>query len=169
MASSVSRRKVVLISSAIAIFGVAAIVLFVEIRSQRMPANAEIVRNFYVDEETLEPSRHTAFEVPPLPGKDGRATIVMAVYWGFDGVAEPKLGYLKKYTPEAKARLDEDVKAHKGEPSPELWIAVYPDLLVRRPESGSKWVGVLTDEGQAIIKTPVDSQGHSAWQCTPTN
>ena len=114
-------------------------------------------RDFFVNETTLRPESHSPQEVPPLRG----GSVVIAVYYGFHNSSERKLGYLKKYTPQAKQSIEEAISSTpSGHPvSPEIWIKYANDVLVRKPDPGSPWVLINSPEGKKVVEPPVNSAG----------
>lgn len=150
--------------------GVAAVaaiaVLGWQIRVQTAsPDPGAVVRDFFVDEETLAFERHTVREVPPLAGRDGKPSVVIARC--FSGDQGRIIGWLERYPPEVKATMEELMAAE----SPDPWALVKASAAkeVRRPEAGSPWVAGASPEGKAICVPPRRGDGSSASPTMPAD
>lgn len=103
---------------------------------------------FYVDEGTGEEVVRPVTEVPPLAGKDGKATVVRAVKFSCEG-KQAEVGYFMKYPPAVQSSLQsmafDDVRR------PDL---LETEQLVRLPRTGSPWVKGSTEEGEKIKQGP---------------
>lgn len=115
------------------------------------PPEPDWPKAYFIDEETGDVSVRLADEFPPLPGADGKPTVVRAIYVTFSTPENKALAYLEKYTDQAKAQLQKDKGENKGIAlaQPQL----LSGLLVRRPDKGSPWLvagsadaGKLMDE-----------------------
>jgi hypothetical protein len=99
---------------------------------------------FFFDEETGEELIRPAGDIPPLPGKSGKPTIVREFKYSLDGGKTAKVGYYFKYTDDWKKKI-EDAHAKGGDVDGVL------GELIRSPEKGSKWVSIGSDEAQPIV------------------
>ncbi|MCL2645722.1 MAG: hypothetical protein FWD61_01810 [Phycisphaerales bacterium] len=109
-------------------------------KSQFLP---EYTLAWYVDEETNEESVRPISELPPLPGKSGKLTVVRAIKVTYDDGQTSQTVYLEKFTPEAQERLSklavDDIQRD-----------TFFGKLVRLPEPGSHWVPADSSEGTQI-------------------
>ena len=103
------------------------------------------VKHFYVDDETGEETVLASDQLPPLPGKDGRPTLVKAFKFTADGEKNVVTAYLQKYSDEAIEKLknmaDDDL--------------LKRDLLdngrmIRLPGTGQKWVPINSPAGEKL-------------------
>jgi hypothetical protein len=102
----------------------------------------------FIDETTGQTYVMPISAIPPLPGKDGNLTVVRAYYSGPSGDQPRTLLYLQKYSPEAKATLEQFEKGNQlGEPQ---FTDPHTSVWVCKPEPGSQWVLLDTPEGRAI-------------------
>lgn len=103
---------------------------------------------YYIDEETGEVSTRPASDVPPLPGKSGRPTIVRAIYLTASTVDQKFLAYYEKYTDAAKAR-----QSQAGTTDGKISVVPFDRnvFLIRRPEAGSPWVNAGSPEGMKLV------------------
>jgi hypothetical protein len=109
---------------------------------------------FFVDETTGEESVLRVEEVPPLPGKDGKLTVVRAFKFTCDNGETVEVHHYLKYPPEIREALakmsDDDFrKSRLMESAP----------LVRLATPNSPWVSIESAEGQRIIEGPTCSGG----------
>ena len=110
------------------------------------------VKLYFLDEDTGQVIVGTERDVPPLVGKNGKASVVQAIYMTADDERGKTLVYLQKYTDKAKAVLDEQTRS-KGRMDPWAAIAQTAELLVRKPEPGAPWVKATSPEGQVVINS----------------
>ncbi len=103
---------------------------------------------YYFDEETGEELVRPGTDVPPLPGKSGKPTVVREFKYSFDGGKTSKVGYYFKYTDDMKAKIEE-AQAHGGSVDGVL------GELIRSPDAGSKWISIGSDEAQPIVHPDV--------------
>jgi hypothetical protein len=115
------------------------------------PVSYDVKRYFY-DEDTDTKVIRTDKDVAPLMGAKGHASVVRAIYMGVQGKPEETLVYLMKYTDEAKASLDEELR-RKGYLDSLVIMGHEGGSLVRKPEPGSAWVSGTSAEGYAIINS----------------
>ena len=104
---------------------------------------------FYVDEETSEESVLSSDEIPPLPGKDGKLTVVRAMKFSCEGGKNPRTLYLLKYTPEAQAKLQSLLAD-----SPRRSDVITAGELIRSPEPHSQWIPSISSQAEAIRTFP---------------
>jgi hypothetical protein len=109
---------------------------------------------FYIDEETGIESVHPADEIPPLPGKNGKDTVVQEAK--FIGPAEkiPKTYYLLKYSDEARSQAQTLPKDDLTRMN-----LLYEGQLIRAPESGSPWLSIHDPEAEKIVNAPQSGPG----------
>jgi hypothetical protein len=122
----------------------------------------QAVRAYYVDEATGQESVQPANLVPPLPGADGKPTVVRAVFFSADGGKTRYAAYYEKFTPEAK-QMQETLSPERQK---QLWQAIDVGDLVRSPAPGSPWVWFHSKEGERL-RAPVTAEGKPAMVCTP--
>jgi hypothetical protein len=110
---------------------------------------------FFVDENTGEEKVLPADEVPPLSGKDGKESVVMAVKFKSDTEKAAKTWYFIKYPAKVRDRV-------RGLPKDDIDRLTLLDKwrLVRAPEAGSPWVKVTAPEAERIVTVPESSAGH---------
>jgi hypothetical protein len=120
------------------------------------------VNAYYVDEATGQESVQPANLVPPLPGADGKPTVVRAVFLSTDGGQTRYAAYYEKFTPEAK-QMQETLSPERQK---QLWQAIDVGDLVRSPVAGSPWVWVHAKEGERL-RAPVTAEGKPALVCNP--
>lgn len=113
--------------------------------------DAAIVRDFYVDEDTLVFERHSTADIPPLKGKGGRDTVVIARCF-FDSDDKLVIGWLARYPAETKKQLEDAWKS--GALSADLAMSSVFQQEVRRPEEGSPWVPLSNKDSAAICIPP---------------
>jgi len=99
---------------------------------------------FFVDEVTGEAVVEPIDAIPPLPGKDGSPTLVRAVYYTLGRDDEKQLAYMEKHSEEGRAAA----VARASDPN---IMGPPPQLLVRGPEAGSKWVLRDSEEGMKVM------------------
>jgi hypothetical protein len=128
-------------------------------------AEASGVKAFYIDEETGEESVRPVTDVPPLAGKGGKDTVVVAAKYSCDGGKTSQVGYLMKYTPEGKAALEEVYKAGKDESS--ININMMQQVLVRLPGKDGQWVFKQSDMGMRITDAGECPPGQRKTAVTP--
>jgi len=103
----------------------------------------------FMDEETGAMSPRSWNDVPPLPGKSARPTLVRTRYGvGADG--QRQLLFLEKYTPAAKALVERVLRG--GTLTSAEQAAVQAGYLVRQPAPGSPWVSGTSPEGGKIVQ-----------------
>ena len=123
----------------------------------------QAVHAYYVDEETGQETVQAANLVPPLSGPSGKPTVVRAVCFSSDGGKTKVTGYYETYTPEAKGLLEGSSSA----------VSLYAGLqidkghLVRKPNSGSPWVWINSDQGKRVCARPVGADGTSLQPFSP--
>lgn len=106
------------------------------------------MKAFFMDEETGEIEIHLVREIPPLPGKSGNPTVVLARYFTTSTDEAKKLIYLERYTPECKLAIE---SSHGAPPNLEVMDALRRGTQVRSPEPGAPWYSVDTREGRAVV------------------
>ena len=119
--------------------------------------------DFFVDENTLAFERHTTAEIPPLLGKNGEPTVVVARCFTVDG--KRVVAWLQRYNEKSQQMLN-DAKS-LGLLSVDTAIAANGGIEVRRPEAGSPWVLADSNEGKLICKTPLLPDGNFAPMAQP--
>lgn len=126
------------------------------------PDPGAVVRDFFVDEDSLAFETHTTREIPPLAGAHG-PVVIARCFAGEDGRV---IGWLERYPPAVKA----EVEAAITSPQPDPWVLVKAasQREVRRPTPGSTWVAMGSPEGRAICVPPKRADGSSASPVMPT-
>ncbi|MCL2641840.1 MAG: hypothetical protein FWD53_13400 [Phycisphaerales bacterium] len=114
---------------------------------------AKGLQAFYVDDETNEEVVLPANQMPPLTGKDGRPTLVLAHKFT-NGGTTIITAYLEKYSDQALEDLQS--MAADDPRKPELMDS---GRLIRLPGPGQKWVPINSREGQKILNTPIPGDG----------
>jgi hypothetical protein len=116
---------------------------------------------YYYDEDSGETVIRTDKDIPPLLNAQGKRSLVRATYMTAGDSSQKTLVYLMKYTDEAKAALDEEVRK-KGFLDALTARGYEGGCLIRKPAPGSPWVPASSAEGLAIVnsfqlenKTPV--------------
>jgi hypothetical protein len=121
------------------------------------------VNAYYVDEATGQESVQPANLVPPLPGADGKPTVVRAVFFSADGGQTRIAGYYEKYTPEAKALLENPARDMQDRA---LALTIDAGHLIRSPAPGSPWNWLHAPEA-AVLVHPKSSGGKPLLVCDP--
>jgi hypothetical protein len=103
---------------------------------------------YFVNDGTLEPCLGPGDQFPPLSRPEGE--LVWGVYYSCDGCKTRQLGYLQKYSPEAKRNMDESAAQHGGFPDQGVLIGAAKELWVRAPARGSKWYDMRSREGMEV-------------------
>jgi hypothetical protein len=152
-------RSALLIVPAVAVL---ACVAWLVLRHLRSDDEMRVVRNHFVDAETLAFERHATGEFPPLAGSRGHQVVIAKCFQGDDGLV---IGWLERYPEDMKRRLDEARDA--GALGPELLIGSSLALEVRRPESDAPWVAKSTPEGAAVCVAPKRKDGSDAIPAQP--
>ena len=140
MAESEGKGKL-WVAVAILIAAAAIIIYF-----NRGHGRSSIASYYFIDEETGEESVRPVSDIPPLPGKSGKPTVVREYKYSLDGGSTVKVGYYLKFDDGAKKKL-EDLVAQGKNPNE---IDTTSGQLVRSPDPGSKWVSIGSGEGQTI-------------------
>lgn len=132
------------------------------LRWLRSDDEMRVVRNHFVDAETLAFERHATGEFPPLSGSRGHQVVIAKCFQGDDGLV---IGWLERYPEDVKRRLDEARDA--GSLGPDLLIGASLALEVRRPEADAPWVAKGTPEGAAVCVAPKRADGSDAIPAQP--
>ena len=142
---------------AAAVILVAVVAVFLNTRKKPAPlpyaGNPELA--FFVDEITGDESVLSADEIPPLPGKDGKDSLMIAVKFKSDTEKEPKTWYLVKYPTDVR-----DKARSLPKDSLDRMNMLESSRLVRSPESGSPWVPQYGADAEKIVTVPESSPGH---------
>jgi len=117
---------------------------------------------FFVDEETGDESIHPIGDLPPLPGKSGKPTVVRAMKYSCDGGKNSKTRYLVKFTPEAQSRLKTMAQDDVNRPD-----VMARGEMVRSPEKGSSWYPATSTEGAQLRTLPDCPSGQTMVLVTP--
>ena len=123
---------------------------------------------------TTEPS--TA--VPPLKGAGGKDTLVQAFFFTCGTCGDKKIGYLLKYTRQAKAAKVLLAQPHSGTMAPQqsmqftsslsrYQVAIATGTLVRLPAKGARWHPIAGPVGSQIASPPRCSATALAKACFP--
>ena len=107
------------------------------------------MKAFFMDEETGEIEIRLASEIPPLTGKSGQPTVVLARFFTATTDDARKLIYLERYTPEGKQA--KEATRNGRPPTMEEMEALRRGTQVRFPERNSPWVFVDTPQGHAVL------------------
>lgn len=127
------------------------------------PGQDVSMADFFVDENTLAFERHTTAEIPPLLGKGGEPTVVVARCFTIDG--KRVIAWLQRYNEKSKQMLSEAKSL--GILSVATAMDANSGLEVRKPEAGSPWVLAASDEGKLISKVPLLADGNFAPMAQP--
>jgi hypothetical protein len=114
-----------------------------------------VVRDFFVDEDTLAFERHGTSEIPPLKGRGGKPSVVIARCFR-DEDGRLVIGWLERYPDEVKQQLEAAWAA--GEVPADLAMGSTFKKEVRRPEADSPWLPVSDKAAAAICLPPANAQ-----------
>ena len=123
---------------------------------------------------TTEPS--TA--VSPLKGAGGKDTLVQAFFFSCSTCGDKKIGYLLKYTRQAKAAKALLAQPSSGNMAPQqsmqfnsslsrYQVAIATGTLVRLPTKGAHWYPIAAAMGSQIASPPRCSATALAKACLP--
>jgi len=113
--------------------------------------NKRIAKEYFIDEETGDVDARSVSEIPPLPGKSGKPTVVIAHYFTTTTDAAKKLMYLQRYPLPTKHALEAQ---RDGQPlTTDDLNALNEEFEVRLPEPNSPWYPEDTPEGLSIVNT----------------
>ena len=126
-------------------------------------------QTFYTadDGQTLFPD--SIYRVAPFE-HDG-AEAVMAYIFSYDGGSKEMVGYLGKYTPQAKAKLDATIAQAQAEGRSPNTVALYGDrnflknaILVKKP-GDAEWVPLNSAKGRVAqsVTAPDGSEVDSVY------
>jgi hypothetical protein len=138
------------------IIAIAAVVisLIVIIFSMRGGSAPQVpTQAFYMDEETGEESLGDINGIPPLMGKNGKATLVKVLKYSCDG-GKTKTPYLLiKYPPQVQQKLN---SLSADDPVQDIERAKLMDdgYWVRSPASGSQWFPAQHPKGAELAVVP---------------
>jgi hypothetical protein len=129
-------------------------------------------RAFYIDEETGEESLQPATSVPPLNNKNGKPTLVQVMKFSCEkpgkvrgSGANAKVGYYRKYTPEAKRSIEQPpTDIERTEEAERLRTE---GEFVRLPAPGSPWVRAISEEGERIVQSIQCAPGEQRYVVFP--
>ena len=155
---SLPRRASLSLIIAVALLTAGLLVL----RSCHADDDLKVVRDFYVDEQTMAFERHATGEYPPLVGHRGHGVVIAKCFQGDDGVV---IGWLVRYPADIQAELD--AARDSGKLTPDLLICASQAAEVRGPESGSPWIARSTPAGQALCVPPKRKDGSDAVPAQP--
>jgi len=110
---------------------------------------------FFVDEKTGEEKVMPADQVPPLAGKDGSDSVVIAVKFKSDTESSAKTYYFVKYPVGVRDR----VKALPKDDIDRMNL-LERSRLVRSVEAGSKWLRATDPEAEKVVVVPDSAPGH---------
>jgi hypothetical protein len=113
---------------------------------QLWPAKrANLSQAYYSDDDGRTWFEDSVYRVPPFD-HDGKTAVFAEVYT-YDNGSKEFCAYLAKYTPAAKARLEQALSAAEKAGQPPNSVALYRDatfmgeaMLVKKPGSGNDWV-----------------------------
>ena len=117
---------------------------------------------YYADEETGQEFVQSATLVPPLPGANGSATLVRAIFFTADGGKTRSAGFYEKFTPEAKALVETLTREEQAR----RWKEIDAGHLVRSPAPGSPWVRFHSNEATPLVH-PTSPDGKQLFVCEP--
>ena len=144
------------------------------------PAGAVAAPNsyYYYDTSNGNITTEPATAIPPLKGASGKDTLVRAFMFTCSTCSDKKVGYLMKYSPQAKAAeqylahppsdtmTPQQAMQYNGTLS-QYQMAVANGTLVRLPKKGSQWYPLMSGPGTAIAK-PIQCPGNSMGKpCLP--
>jgi len=119
-------------------------------------------RAFYIDEATGEESIQPIASIPPLPGKDGKPTLVQVVKVSCDGGKNPRTVYYRKYAPQAKQKIEELRGTNDATKQTEMDDWMSRGEMLRDPAPGSPWVYALSDAGEKLREKALCTNGQIA-------
>ena len=105
---------------------------------------------FFVDDITGDIVVEPVDAIPPLPGPDGRPTLVRGYFYTLGSDADKQLAYLEKYSDAGRAAMAARATATEPMDSP-------PETLVRAPKPGSPWVRLESPEGERVMSVLNDA------------
>lgn len=120
-----------------------------------------------------------ATAIPPLKGTDGKQTLVLAKFFTCTTCGDRKIGYLVKYTAQAKPTKqllseplpDNATPVQKSQHAAEisaLQMSIAEGRLVRLLAKGSPWISALSFKGMQLIKNASQCPGGKyAKPCLP--
>ena len=144
MRDLINRFKIpVLVVAGLVVIGAVVVLL----RGRSSTPTPYETKAYFIDEETGAESVRPMTDIPPLIGAGGKPTVMLARKFSCDQGKTSKVGFLVKYTPEAKAALDA-MYASKDQKPAEINIGLH--TLVRSPEAGSQWFFLNSDGGSKV-------------------
>jgi hypothetical protein len=106
---------------------------------------ANLLQAFYSDDDGQTWFRDSVFLVPPFD-HNGKEAVIAEIY-NYDNGGKEFCAYLAKYTPAAKARLEQALADAQKNGQPPSSVALYQDpsfigqgTLVKKPGTGNSWV-----------------------------
>ena len=131
--------------------------------SMMRPGQDVAQREFFVDENTLAFEKRLATDVPPLTGKTGEPTVVIARCFTIDG--KRAIAWLQRYNEKSQRTLTEAQSLNLL--TADIAMSANNGLEVRLPTAGSSWVLASSPEGKAITKAPQQTDGNFAPMSKP--
>lgn len=113
---------------------------------------------YFVNDRTLEVTLQSGRLYPPVSRPDG--DLVWAFYYSCDGCRTKTLGFLQKYSLEAKGRLEDAAAKNGGRPSIGAVMGELGELWVRAPVPGAQWCKARSPEGIKVTSAPNCGAGH---------
>lgn len=108
---------------------------------------ANLAQAFFSNDDGQTWFQDSAFRVPPFD-HNGKAALIAEIY-NYDNGSKEFCAYLAKYTPEAKARLEQALAEAQKSGQPPGSVALYQDpafigqgTLVKKPGNGNSWVPI---------------------------
>ena len=130
-----------------------AVVIFLTLGRRKHVAtpSIDLSKGFFIDEQTNQESVRSLDEIPPLPGKDGKPTVVRAMKYHSPDGKQTRIVYLLKYSDQIQAQFN---AAPAGSPVRSQILESSSGEMVCSPDSGSQWVSADSSAGQQIEKPP---------------
>lgn len=155
-------RRRVTVWAAIALIGIAVLVIAMEIRSQLAPAMPEFGQAFYTIDDGRTYFVDDERKLPPFD-HEGREA-VKAYLFTCDGGETRWIGYLERFTPEGKA-LAKELLAGKGPPNANQ-PTIVTDLEVKRPGQPT-WCLITSKQAEAILNVRCPHGNHAVTLIEP--
>jgi hypothetical protein len=118
---------------------------------------ANLSQVFYSDDDGRTWFRDSVYLAPPFD-HNGKEAVIAEIY-SYDDGSKEFCGYLAKYTPAAKARLEHALADAQKAGQPLGSVALYRDpsfvgsgTLVKKPGSGNSWV-TFSDPRSIDVRT----------------
>lgn len=138
----IGEKKKLSLSLGIALVIVAAVVLCIEFWPKK---RADLAMAYYTDNDGQTWFSDSAYQLPPFD-HNGKVA-VRAQIFTYDSGSKEFCGYLQKYTPEAKQKLQAAFAAAKSQHKSLASVALLREpsflnsgILVKKPGAGNAWI-----------------------------